>query len=101
MGQRRRFLFFICLGIVALLATALPLTAQAWVGKGHMQGSVSNEEGRPIEGVKVTVRMDGEGPDPIITDKRGRWGIRGLAIGSWSVRIEKKGYMLSLGQTRV
>lgn len=109
MRQRKLFLsFFICFGIVALLAASLPLSAQSWAGKGRLQGEVRDEQGKPIEGAKITVRKGtdrvdpkADGPKSITTNKAGKWSFLGLAQGAWGILIEKEGYMTSEGQVQV
>lgn len=93
--------------LIALLATALPAFAQSWAGKARLQGEVKDEQGKPVEGAKVTLRPgtdrvepQKEGPKPILTNKHGKWSVLGLANGPWGVLIEKEGYMVSEGQVR-
>ena len=93
--------------LIALLATALPASAQSWAGKARLQGEVKDEQGKPVEGAKVTLRPgtdrvepQKEGPKPILTNKHGKWSVLGLANGPWGVLIEKEGYMVSEGQVR-
>ena len=96
--------------LVATLAltAGAPAAAQSWAGRGRLQGVVSDEAGKPVEGAKVTLRQGTErvdpatpGPDSLMTDKRGKWSILGLGGGSWGILIEKEGFLLSEGQVRV
>lgn len=90
---------------IALLAALTPLAAQDWAGKGRAQGLVSDEEGRPIEGAQITLRLasdpTGEGPEPVLTNEKGRWAQGGLRGGNWVVLIDADGYMPSEGSYRV
>jgi tetratricopeptide (TPR) repeat protein len=94
--------------VSVLLLTALPISAQSWAGRGRLQGVVTDEEGKPVEGAKIilrpgTDRVDAavDGPEPLMTDARGKWSVLGLAGGAWGVLIEKPGFLLSEGQLRV
>lgn len=94
---------------IAILAAFLaapfaPAEAQDWRGRGRVQGEVRDENGEPVEGAQVTLstgRADaGEspGPDPLYTNKKGKWSFLGLTGGNWQVKIEKEGYLISEGQ---
>jgi tetratricopeptide (TPR) repeat protein len=103
--MRQRNLFFV---IVALLMMALPLSAQSWAGRGRLQGEIRDEQGKPIEGARITLRQGTErvdpkadGPKPITTNKHGKWSTLGLGQGAWGILIEKEGYMPSEGQVQV
>jgi tetratricopeptide (TPR) repeat protein len=94
--------------LMALVAvaqmTAAPASPQDWAGRGRLQGVVKNEQGSPLEGAKVSLRQDGQegqGPEPLLTDKRGKWAYLGLAAGQWSVFIEYEGYVPSEGSVEV
>jgi len=105
MRQTKLFVFLV---IAGLLASTVPLSAQAWAGRGRLQGEVRDEQGKPIEGAKITLRNGtervdpkAEGPKPITTNKNGKWSTLGLAQGAWGILIEKDGYMPSEGQVQV
>jgi tetratricopeptide (TPR) repeat protein len=105
MRQRQLFVFFV---IAALFVAALPLSAQSWAGRGRLQGEIRDEQGKPIEGAKITLRQGNDrvdpskdGPKPVNTSKNGKWSILGLAQGAWGILIEKQGYMPSEGQVQV
>jgi tetratricopeptide (TPR) repeat protein len=92
-----------------LLAVGVPLWGQSWAGKGRLQGQVTDESGKKVQGAKVVLRKDvtdhvdekADGPKPILTDKNGKWSVLGLAQGDWGILIEKEGYMLSEGRVKV
>jgi tetratricopeptide (TPR) repeat protein len=91
-----------------LLLSTTPLLAQAWAGKGRLQGTVTDETGKPIEGAKITLRQGNDtvkaenpGPAPISTNSKGKWTILGLGEGTWGVLIEKEGFIPSEGRAKV
>lgn len=94
---------------ILLLALTAPTWAQAWAGKGRLQGQVKDESGQPIQGASVILRKDVDehidpeapGPEPILTNKHGKWSILGLAGGQWGILIQKEGLMPSEGRVKV
>lgn len=89
-----------------ILAIAVaPLAAQDWAGKGRAQGLVKDEDGLPLEGATITLQFPADlpigGPEPLTTDKKGRWSILGLTGGSWKVLIDLEGYLPSEGRLGV
>jgi len=93
---------------VLLLLSSARLFAQEWKGIGRLQGIVTDEAGKPIEGAKVTLRPGDTTPKPensrppsITTDKHGKWSMLGLTGGTWGVLIEKDGYITSEGRLKV
>ena len=96
------------LALFALVLAAAPAQAQAWAGRGRLQGSIKDEQGKPVMGATITLRKGTErvdakadGPKPLVTDKNGKWSILGLAGGPWGILIEKEGYVPSEGQVKV
>ncbi|HXT52288.1 MAG TPA: tetratricopeptide repeat protein [Thermoanaerobaculia bacterium] len=89
---------------------AAPVLAQAWAGHARLQGKISAPDGKPVEGAKIILRQGaidnldpanpGPGPDPILTDKKGRWSVLGLAGGDWTIVIVKEGYLTSQGTAK-
>lgn len=98
--QRIRLGAAIALGLMLL---ALPASAQDWVGKMRISGTVTDQDGNPIEGAEVTIYKDqeGRGPKPIITKKNGKWGFLGIAFGNWTVVVMAEGKMPSQGTVPV
>jgi Flp pilus assembly protein TadD len=94
---------------ILLLALTVPTWGQAWAGKGRLQGQVKDESGKPIQGAEVILRKDVDehvdpetpGPEPILTNKNGKWSILGLAGGEWGILIQKEGLMPSEGRVKV
>lgn len=71
-------------------------SAQEWRGgKARVEGSVKNEKGEPIAGVKVALRWgkSGHGGPDLTTDKKGRWSFFGLVGGPWDIDFDAAGYL--------
>lgn len=107
MRQKRQLFAFIAV-VAAFLAAAQSLSAQGWAGRGRLQGTITDEQGKPIEGAKITLRIgtdrvdpNADGPKSLTTNKNGKWSTLGLAHGAWGILIEKEGYMPSEGQIQV
>ena len=89
--------------VIALVMTlmALPLVAQDWAGKGRAQGLLHDEARNPLVGAKVTLLFPPDspigGPEPMTTNKKGRWSFLGLRGGNWKVVIELEGFTPSEG----
>ncbi|HEY0781834.1 MAG TPA: tetratricopeptide repeat protein [Thermoanaerobaculia bacterium] len=94
--------------VVLVLLASLPAAAQQWAGRGRLQGEVTDQQGKPVEGAKVTLRVGSgpidpkaDGPAVITTNSKGKWSILGLTGGPWRVLIEKDGFQPSEGQVSV
>ena len=95
-----RFLAFAAL--TCLIAG--PSGAQPWTGKGRLQGQILDPDGKPFEGAKVSLHPQGEpdqGPEPLTSNKKGRWSYLGLKGGTWIVVIEAEGHLSSEGIVQV
>jgi tetratricopeptide (TPR) repeat protein len=87
--------------ICVLVLPAIPAAAQDWSGKGRIQGRVEDENGDPVEGATVTLLKNDFGPEPLTTNKKGRWSFLGLHGGTWTVKIESNGFVPSEGSVSV
>lgn len=79
------------------LAVATGVSAQAWGGAGRLHGVVTDESGKPLAGVKVklvSVKAGNVGPDPLVTDAKGKWAALGLMGGRWNIDFEGDGYLV-------
>ena len=95
---------FLVFAVVLALAFSSLASAQAWAGRGRAQGKVNGPDGKPLAGVKVTLLkggVEGEGPEPLLTNKKGGWSYLGLAGGSWTVVLEYPGMLRSEGTVHV
>lgn len=95
------------LAAVAAIAALRPAPAgaQDWKGRGRAQGVVlSEDDGEPIADAKVTLRLaekPDDGPEPLTTDKKGRWSYLGLTRGTWTVLIEHPDYVSTESSVKV
>ena len=100
MTLRRTFAILLCL----LLASVVPAAAQSWAGRGRLQGEVSDQNGKPIEGAKITLTkkdVPDSAPPPATTNAKGKWSVGGLAGGDWMIVIEKENFVGSEGMVKV
>ncbi|MDA8017794.1 MAG: tetratricopeptide repeat protein [Thermoanaerobaculia bacterium] len=101
-ASRSRLLpFALCL-LASLLVVGDAL-AQSWAGKGRLRGSVKTEDGKPIEGAEILLYKDseGNGPEPLYTNRKGRWEYLGLTGGDFTIRVTAEGYIPSEGLVTV
>jgi tetratricopeptide (TPR) repeat protein len=103
-----RYSRLVAAAVALLLVAGAPAFAQEWKGKGRLQGEILDPQGNPVEGARITLRQGSPpvdaaqaGPAPVLTNKKGKWSILGLAQGSWAVLIEKDGFQKSEGQVQV
>ncbi|MEO8502303.1 MAG: tetratricopeptide repeat protein [Acidobacteriota bacterium] len=98
--HRIRLISLLALFCVAL---SIPATAQQWAGQGRLQGFVTDKDGKPVVGAKVTLRWGKDptfGPPPFVTDKSGKWSYLGLSGDTWNIIIEAEGFKGSEGSAR-
>jgi tetratricopeptide (TPR) repeat protein len=83
----------VLLAIFVVLAFAATASAQAWRGQGRMWGKVSDESGKPLEGVTVKLFLpELNGGLETKTSKKGDWSAGGICSGGWQVDFVKEGY---------
>jgi tetratricopeptide (TPR) repeat protein len=81
--------------ILALgLALAAGLAAgQDYKGKGRVGGLVTDQNDKPLEGVRVKLFLTkANGGFEVVTDKDGKWLAPWMAGGDWAIDFEKIGY---------
>lgn len=89
MKQTRIILFFAIICLFSLLALS-----QDYKGKGRTGGIVKDEEGNPIEGVKVKLYcVKTESGFEKFTDENGVWKGSWIKGGTWFIDFEKVGYL--------
>jgi tetratricopeptide (TPR) repeat protein len=87
------------LGVVLIASAGW---AQDWRGSGRFAGRVTDEQNKPLEGVRVVGSLDTfAAVVEATTDKRGEWGIDSVADGSWQLTFEKDGYDPAKGSVEV
>lgn len=81
---------------LAITFIAAPALAQEWTGRSRIEGTVKTEKGGdPVADAKITLSLENvdTAPEPMMTDKKGKWSIVGLRGGEWEVVVEKEGYI--------
>jgi predicted Zn-dependent protease len=62
-------------------------------GMGRVSGKVTDESGKPIEGVVVRGTLAAGGkPMTTKTNNKGDWALGGIAPGTWNIDFEKEGW---------
>ena len=74
--------------VAALCGTPLAASAQ----QASVQGIVSSSAGGPLEGVAVTLEVDGQRAHGTFTDRNGFYQIGGIAPGTYQLRGQLIGY---------
>lgn len=77
------------------LAAVTQVSAQtgAAKGKGRVKGTVTDTQGKPIEGATVRFISDRLGTSfEVKTDAKGGWVVSGVAGGPWNIDFIKDGY---------
>lgn len=80
-------------GLVAVFLLVAFVLAQDWTGQGRQIGYVYDEEGNPLEGVKVKLLLvKTQSGFETTTDKDGKWSAMGVDGGQWYIDFELAGY---------
>lgn len=70
------------------------ILSQGYKGKGRFKGIVFDEEGNPLEGVKIKLySLKANSGFETITDVNGKWKAFYVRGGAWNIDFEKPGYM--------
>jgi len=79
--------------VSVILLASIFLAAQDYKGKARVMGFVTDEQGKPIEGVRVKLFCikANEGLE-LKTDKEGKWVGAWLRGGAWNLDLDKIGY---------
>ena len=92
---KRRISRLSVLLVLFVAVTASSAAAQDWRGKGRLEGRVTDEDGKPVAGATVKIRLPdnpSQGVD-LKSDSKGRWAYLGLRGGDWKITIEAPGFM--------
>ena len=80
--------------VLSLLIAVSFLQAQSWKGLGRLRGVVVDQDGKPLEGVKVKLfSARGQSGLEVMTDAKGEWFANYIRGGGWNIDFEKSGYM--------
>jgi tetratricopeptide (TPR) repeat protein len=86
-----------CAVFLFVFALATGLTSQEGRGQGRLIGSVVDEAGNPLEGVKITLRYERFVNTLTATSNaNGQWGFIGLGRGEITLTAQKEGYAESV-----
>lgn len=94
-----RHLAAACLFVGLVIATPSRAAAQDWSGQGRVEGRVLDPDGKPVEGASVTLANPerGGGPQPLKTDRKGKWAYLGIVAGKWNLDVEAAGFETKKG----
>jgi len=91
--MRSRRIGVLAVFLIGFFLGSLPAAGQDWTGEGRQIGYVYDEEGNPLEGVKVKLFfVKTQSGFELETDKEGKWVAMGIKGGAWYVDFEKVGY---------
>jgi len=89
--QMKRGLSFLLATVVATFGVATAARAQGEMG--HIKGTVTDEQGQPLEGAVMKLHNTGKGGNfSVKTDKKGLYYKRSLPSGDYEFTLEKDGY---------
>jgi Tfp pilus assembly protein PilF len=79
--------------IVFILLASNFAFSQDWKGKGRLMGGVFDEQGKPLEGVKVKLfYVQNRSGFEVMSDAEGKWKASWIRGGLWFIDFEKTGY---------
>jgi tetratricopeptide (TPR) repeat protein len=89
-------------GFLAILLLAASVFGQDWTGQGRQIGFVTDEQGKPLKGVKVKLFfVKTETGFETETDADGKWVAIGIKGGTWYIDFEMPGYLTKKIVTQV
>jgi tetratricopeptide (TPR) repeat protein len=77
-----------------IMFSASLIFSQSYRGQGRLIGVVYDQDGKPLEGVKVKLfsQRGGAGFE-LMTDAKGEWKANYIRGGGWNIDFEKNGYL--------
>ena len=73
--------------------SAIFIFSQDWKGKGRIMGHVFDEQGAPLEGVKVKLfYVKNQSGFEVVSEAKGEWKASWLRGGLWYIDFEKVGF---------
>ena len=92
-SMRRLIIFILALGALSAAAPALAQEAGAGPARGAIAGTVAADDGRPIDGARITAtRRDGLPGAEAASDARGTFRLAPLPAGLYSLTIRQLGF---------
>lgn len=83
-----------CLLIAVLLAVVSLTHSQGYKGQGRAAGLVTDEAGKPLEGVKVKLfSVKAQSGFETTTNAKGEWRAMYIRSGGWHIDFEKETYL--------
>jgi tetratricopeptide (TPR) repeat protein len=83
----------ILLATLALLLSATLVFSQSYRGQGRLKGKVTDEAGKPLEGVKVKLfSVKGQSGFELTTNAEGEWTANYIRGGGYNIDFLKAGY---------
>ncbi len=80
--------------LIIVFLVGISVFTQDYKGKARIVGNVYDEEGNPIEGVKVKLFFTrSQSGFEVLTDANGKWVASWVRGGGWNVDFKKAGYM--------
>ncbi len=81
--------------LIAVLTSIIILAySQGYKGQGRANGLVTDESGKPLEGVTVKLfSVKGQSGFETKTNAKGEWRALYIRGGTWNIDLEKDGYM--------
>ena len=84
---------FVAILFALTLAFGLGELNAQMTGQGRVGGTIRDQSGKPIEGVKVSAQAEAGGsPLEALSDKKGEWAILGFRSGKYTFTVSKEGY---------
>jgi len=88
--------------LILILSFNLNLLGQQGRGRGRIRGTVQDDAGNPIEGVKIVAEhLEYKTTFESNSDKKGSWAIAGLGTGYFRITARKEGYGTVYHEMRV
>lgn len=89
-NRSKYLLLGVLLGMMVFSGPAL--LSQEGVGRGRIKGTITDNAGNPLEGVKIVAKHSAGFFLEATTDKDGTWAIAGLGTGMFRITAAKEGY---------
>src|SRR5205814_7203276 len=96
---RSEWLRSLGIGLLVILATALPALSQTQITTGTIQGTVTDANGAIVPGASVEIKnLDTNLTRTLTTDEGGRFVALALPPGPYSVTVSKQGFATAVAE---